>query len=127
MMQPGELLNNYTASLTGTETSGGLPCWKITLTPKENTAVVWGKMELLIDKKHYMQMKTVFYDEDMDAVSTLTGSKPITVAGRTILSRYEMIPSGKKGQRTIMVYKSINPGVKLDTSFFTRDNMKNVR
>ncbi|HIF14672.1 MAG TPA: outer membrane lipoprotein-sorting protein, partial [Bacteroidetes bacterium] len=59
---------DYTHKILGEENVEGLPCWKLELIPKEEAAVVWGKIISWIDKADYMQMKSEFYDEDDELV-----------------------------------------------------------
>jgi len=122
-----KLTSDYSATLTGSETVSGRECHVITLTPKDEADVLWGKLVICIDKKDYIQMKTVFYDEDLEAVNTMVSSDVKTLGGKQMASKMVMTPAGKKGQSTTVVYKSIKFNSPIGNDFFTKANMPNVK
>ncbi len=70
--------------------------------PKEDAAIVWGKVIVWVDKTEYMQLKVEFYDEDEFLVNTMLGKDPKTFEGKLLPSVMEMIPADKPGNKTIM-------------------------
>ena len=73
LVQRSSIQNDYTNSIIGEESVGGLDCWIIELIPNEDAPVVWGKLVMWIDKIDYMQLKTQFFDEYNDLVSIMHG------------------------------------------------------
>ena len=63
LVQRSSITDDYTNTIIGEENVEGLDCWIIQLIPKEDAAVVWGKLVMWIDKKDYMQLRTEFFDE----------------------------------------------------------------
>ncbi|HHH52171.1 MAG TPA: outer membrane lipoprotein-sorting protein, partial [Bacteroidetes bacterium] len=57
MIKQSSILVDYTHKIVAEEKINGMDTWKIQLIPKENAAVVWGKIYLWIDKKNYNQVK----------------------------------------------------------------------
>lgn len=127
LIRQTSLIKDFTHTLHGTETVDGMECFKITLVPKPNTAVVWGKITVWIEKTHYNQLKANFYDEDDELVNTFKGSELKKFGNKTLVSKFEMIPADKPGNRTVMTYKTLDFQVKLSDDFFTTQNMKKVK
>ena len=127
LVEESSTVEDYNHKLLGEETQGGKVCHKIELTPKPNSAVVWGKMILWIDKKDYIQMRAEMYDEDGELVNTLVASDIKTLGGRLLPAKMEMFPAGKKDQKTVMTYQSLHFDGPISDNFFTTQNMKKVQ
>ena len=102
-------------------------CWKVILTPKENAAVVWGKVILFIDKKNYLQLRNEYYDEDGTLLNIVSTSKIQRMGGRLIPTVFEMVPTDKAGNKTIITYESVEFDRGLEDAFFTTTSMKQLR
>ena len=111
----------------GEEKIGDKPCYKIQLIPKPNTAVVYSKLIMWIDKKDYLQLKTESYDDDGKLVNTLTGSDIKMMGGRLLPTSMEIVPADKPGHKTIITYKSREYDVAISDDFFSTQNMKNPK
>ena len=95
--------------------------------PKPEAAVVWGKVELWIDKKDYMMLRAAYYDEDGSLVNTLQCSEIKKLGGKWLPSKMEMWPEDKKGNRTVLIYRSIVSDQPIENRFFTSSNMSKVK
>ncbi len=120
-------LRDYTHRIIGSDTLQGRECWKIELLPKEDAAVVWGKIIMWISKKDYLELRAEFYDEDGKLVNIMKASDIKKMNGRTIPTRLEMIPAEKPGQKTVIVYEDIQFEIPIPDRFFSLQNMKKVR
>ncbi len=127
LVRQSSVVNDYTHKIVGSETVSGRSCYKILLTPKPNAPVVWGKVEMWISKKDYLQMQSKMYDEDGYLVNTMRGSKVKKLGGRVIPSYMEMIAADKPNQKTVLEYKSISFDKPISNGFFSVQNMKRVR
>ncbi|MEN8696677.1 MAG: outer membrane lipoprotein-sorting protein [Bacteroidia bacterium] len=121
------LTQDYTAQVTASKVVSGRDCYEITLTPKPEADVLWGKLVTCIDKKDYIQLKTVFYDEDLEVVNTMVASGIKNLGGKMLASKMVMTPAGKAGQSTTVVYRSMTFNKPLSAAFFTKANMPNVK
>jgi outer membrane lipoprotein-sorting protein len=122
-----QLTQDYSATVSGSKMVSGRDCYEITLTPKADADVLWGKLVTCIDKKDYIQLKTVFYDEDLEAVNTMVASEIKNLGGKMIASKMVMTPAGKAGQSTKVVYRSMTFNKTIPSAFFTKANMPNVK
>ena len=95
--------------------------------PKEEAAVVWGKIIKWISKDEFLMMKSEYYDEDEYLVKTELGTDVKTMDDRKIPSRIEIIPADKENQKTILVIDEIKFNVSIQNSFFSQQNMKRLR
>lgn len=118
---------DYNATLLGSETVNTRNSYKLKLLPKADADVLWGRIDLWIDKATYNQMKMKFYDEDLELVHTITGKNIKKMGGIDVVSQYTIVPANKKEQTTTLTYQSLDIKTKLSADFFTKENMKKVR
>lgn len=127
LVQQSSIITDYNHTITGEKTIDGRTCYQIQLIPKEEAAVVWGKIISLIDKEEFFQLRVEYYDEDDDLVNVMTASDIQTMGGKRLPSRLEVIPMDKKGQKTIIQYISLEFNVAIDEDYFTVQNMKRLK
>lgn len=127
MMRQSSAVNDFEHTLNGEETVNGTPCYKITLVPHENAAVVWGKIIMWIAKADFVEMKTENYDEDGVLVNTMIGYDVKTFGKHQLATRMEMIPADKPNQKTVMKILACDFDTSVDESFFSQQNMKKVK
>jgi outer membrane lipoprotein-sorting protein len=127
LLKESSLEKDYTHKIIGSETIAGYDCWKIELMPKLDAVVVWGKMIKWIEKKELFQMKSEYFDEEMALVKTETASEIKKMDDRIIPTYFELIPAGKKQQKTVMTLESAKFNVKLEEGFFTQQKMKTLK
>ncbi len=120
-------VRDYTHRIIGSDTLQGRECWKIELRPKEDAAVVWGKIIMWISKKDYLELRAEFYDEDATLINIMKASDIKNMNGRIIPTRLEMIPADKPKQKTVIVYEDIQFDIPIPDRFFSLQNMKKVR
>ncbi|MCC7507364.1 MAG: outer membrane lipoprotein-sorting protein [Saprospiraceae bacterium] len=127
LVKESSVVDDYTHTLLGSETVAGRDCYKISMIPKPEAAVVWGKVLVWIDKKDDLQLKVEFYDEDGALASTMEGSDIKKLGDRLLPSRLTMTPAGKPGHKTEIVYESIVFNQPIADDFFTTENMTKVK
>ena len=126
LVKESSIVNEYTHQIVGDTTINNSPCYKIQCIPKPETAVVWGKVLLFIDKKSLLEMYVEFYDEDSILINTMKSYAVKIMDGRLIPTRFEMIPVDKKNQRTEIIYESILFNREINDRFFTLEQMKRL-
>jgi outer membrane lipoprotein-sorting protein len=126
LVKESSIVSDYTHGFSGDTVISNRHCYLITLTPKPEAAVVWGRLVVAIDKKDLVELHVRFYDEDGVLVSTMNGYDVKIMDGRMIPTRIEMIPADKKGQRTEMIYERISFNKPIADGFFTTEQMKLV-
>ena len=127
LLNEASMVNDYQHKLSGYEKVSDRDCYIIEMTPKENAAVVWGKLIIRISKVDYLQMKTEFFDEEGKLVKTQTAFDIRKMGGRMIPGRIELIPSDKPGNKTIVTLEGVEFNRPVPDSFFSQQNMKMVK
>jgi outer membrane lipoprotein-sorting protein len=121
------IVDDYDQTLLGEDKIGDRMCYKIQLVPKPNTAVVWSKVIMWIDKKDYLQLKTESYDDDGKVANILTCSDIKMMGGKLLPTTMEIVPTDKPGHKTIIIYKSREFDMPISDDFFSTQNMKNPK
>lgn len=126
LVKEASIVKDYDHSIIGDTSIENRACYIIQMIPKPETAVVWGKLTVCIDKKDFLELHTRFYDEDGALINTMNAYDIKMMDGRLIPTRFEMLPEDKKNQKTVMVYKAIQYNKPLVDGFFTIEKMKTV-
>ena len=127
MIRQSSTVNDYTHQLEKTEKIREFDCYKVILTPKENAAVVWGKVISWISTTDFVEIKTEFYDEDNTLVNTFDAFDVKTYGNRKLASRLEVVPTSKPNQKTVVTIEKYDFDVALEDSFFSQQNMQKLR
>tara|TARA_B100001093_G_scaffold512478_1_gene582412 strand:- start:1553 stop:2293 length:741 start_codon:yes stop_codon:yes gene_type:complete len=127
LIKQSSIVIDYTHKIIGSETIEGLDTWKIELFPTEESSVVWGKLIIWIDKIDYMQLKTEFYDEDLEIVNKMVGSQIKQYNGRKLPSKLEFYPLEDKGHKTIIHYDKWNFNIKVPENYFSTQYVSRLK
>ena len=127
ILKESSIVVDYVHQIVGEESLQEINCYKLELLPKEDAAVVWGKVIKWISKEEFWQLKTEYYDEDDELMRTEIASEVKLFGDRELPSKLEIIPADKPGQKTVVHILSSQFNIKLDDGFFSQQNMKRVR
>ena len=127
LVKESSIVRDYEHALVGDTTMMDRDTWIIELIPKEDAAVVWGRIQAYITKGDYLQLLFKYYDEDEFLVNTMILSDIKEMGGRIIPTRMEIIPAENPDQKTVIIYKNIDFEIDIDEKFFSIQNMKRVR
>lgn len=127
LVKQSSLTSDFNSVLQNDSTIDLKPCWKVVLTPKENAAVIWGKVILFIDKTDYLQLRNEYYDEDGTPLNIVHATNIGKMGGRNLPIVFEMTLKEKPGNKTIITYQSIVFDGPIDDSFFSTENMKRIK
>ena len=127
ILKESSVVNDYTHEIVGEETIDGRLCYKIKMVAKEDAAVIWGHQMRWVDKKDFLVLKAELFDEDAVLVRTESGSDIKTMDGRIIQTKIELVPTEEPWNKTILIIKEMKFNIPIQESFFSQQNMKNVR
>lgn len=127
MVRESSTVNDYTHSLEKTEKVREFDCYKVILIPKEDAAVVWGKVLMWVSTADFVEMKTEFYDEDNTLINTFNGYEVKSYGKRKLTSRMEVVPADKPNQKTVMTVDKYEFDLPVDESFFSQQKMKSLK
>jgi outer membrane lipoprotein-sorting protein len=71
LVKEASVVEDYEHSILGEEVLLDRACYKIQLRPRQEAAVVWGKIILWIETKDMLLLKAEYYDEDNLLVNTM--------------------------------------------------------
>lgn len=127
LVKESSVTDDYTHKLLGDSVVDGRNCYRIQMIPKPDAAIVWGKVIAWIDKKDYLQLRTEFYDEDGTLVNVMRSSEIKLLGGKLLPSKIEMLPQDKQGNKTVLIYESLQFDTPIEDNFFSIQNMKTVK
>lgn len=94
------------------------------LTPKEDAAVVWGKIISHIDTTTYTSQKDIFYDEDGKEVRVFT-YKDVKKYGKYYTPTYWLLqPSEKPNNRTEIFLEEVKYDSDISDQYFQKSALK---
>jgi outer membrane lipoprotein-sorting protein len=117
------ILNDYTHTMTGTETRQGHTVYVIKSIPKPSAPVVWG-MQILKVRDDDVLISEEFYDETLLSVKRLDCLEIQIMGGRMFPKVWKMQETGKQDQYTLLRYHSIQFLNDLPDRIFTLDSLK---
>jgi len=122
MVKESSLEEDYTAKILSKKSNSAI----LELIPKEDAAVVWGKIVIDIDLKNAVPVKETFYDDMMKKVRVMTFSKIEQHGTHRVPMVMELKPldASKKKNRTKIIFEKVNFDAKIDSSYFTKQALK---
>ena len=122
MVKESSLEEDYNAKLLSRKGNSAT----LELIPKEDAAVVWGKIIIDVDLKNAVPVKEIFYDDMMQKVRVMTFSKIEQHGSHRVPMVMELKPldASKKKNRTKIIFEKVNFDAKIDSSYFTKQALK---
>jgi outer membrane lipoprotein-sorting protein len=103
LVKGSSLAKDFTASVTAS--SDGKQ-WLVTLVPKASAVVVWGKIEMQLDRATCAPVEQRFYDEDGKLARKMTHANVKQVGWRKFPTKMTVTP-GDGGRETTIEYEDI--------------------
>jgi outer membrane lipoprotein-sorting protein len=111
----------------GVDQEGGVTLYRVEATPKPEAAVVWGKIVYRVRKADLIPLRYEYFSERGELIRTMSFSEVRNVGGHTIPTRWEMQPSGKPGNKTVVVIKEAQYDRPLDAELFSLRNLQRAQ
>lgn len=127
LIKESSIVEDYTHQIIGDSTILERDVYKIELIPKQEAAVVWGKIYAWICKNDFIELRTEMYDEDGYLINVVNFSEIRDLGGRILPAVMEFVPVDKQGHKTIITYHEVTYDIALPDNFFTQRNMKRVK
>jgi len=119
LVKESRLEEDYDPAVTFEGKRDGQSVLEFTLMPKPRAAVVWGKVVITVRAQDYIPVNSLYYDEDMALVRTMTFSKVREMGGRRIPTILHVVPADKPGEYTELLYEQMRFNLDLDDAFFS--------
>lgn len=124
LVKESRLADDYTYKISFEGQRDGQPIIEITLSPKEEAAVSWGRIVVTVTADTLLPLQQLYYDEGQELARTMTFSQVKEIGGRTIPTRMRMVPSDAPKEYTQVDYEQIEFGVKLKDATFSKASLK---
>ena len=124
LVKESRMADDYDHGVTFSGDRDGSPVIDITLVPKPDAAVVWGKVVVTVAEPDYMPLKVDYYDEDLVLTRTMVYSDPAELGGRKLPARMKMIPVDKEEEFTEILYTALRFDLDLADDVFTLRNLQ---
>jgi len=125
LVKESRLSEDYESEITfeGVREGEESAVYEITLTPRPDAPVVWGRIEFTVLQNELLPLEGLYYDEDNVLIRTMTFSDIREMAGRRVPAVMTLIPEDKPGERTVITYDSLDLGLNLKKDFFSRQTL----
>jgi outer membrane lipoprotein-sorting protein len=127
ILKESSIVVDYNHKILKEEKYEGFDCWVIEMIPKEDAAVVWGKVISHIVKGKYFPMKVEYYSEDGELVKSHLNSEVKKMDDREIPTKTIVQPADDPDKQTIVIIDRMEFNMDLQDKFFSQQNMKRVR
>ncbi len=127
LIQESRLVDDYDIELTFDGERDGARVWEVTLTPKFDAAVVWGRIEYIIRQADALPASVLYYDEDGELARSMVWSEYENIGGRMMPRLMNMRPADKPEERTTFRYEEMEFDVDVDESFFSLRTLQSRR
>ncbi len=118
LVKGSSITTDYTAKVDKTFEHEGRKAWFVTLIPKPEAKVVWGKVELVLDRETCVPLEQRFYDEDGVLARRMRFSELKKLGWRNFPMKLSIVPA-EKGRLTSMTYESIELDVDVPDDTFS--------
>ncbi len=116
MAKESSIVDDYTPRLSGEDPQKYI----LTLTPKAEAAVVWGKIVMEVAKEHFVPLRAHYYDEEGKSRRILYYSDVKVIQNRHLPTLMTLIPSDRKNNKTVVRMDEVDFEAPIDDSRFTK-------
>ncbi len=127
LVRESRMEEDYTPAVTFEGKRDGIDVIDFTLIPKEDAAIVWGKVLLSVRAKDYLPLVEIFYDEDMVETRRMVFSDFKMLAGAERPAVMRVIPTDKPEEYTELIYLELDLNPQISDSFFSINRLRQSR
>lgn len=127
LVRESSTIDDYTHRVLRSETINGTDCYVIEMIPSADAAVIYEKVHMWVSKDNYLQIRVENYDEYGEMVNHIACSGIRKMGNRTIPTVLELVPADKPGHKTVVEYLNADFDSPIAESFFSIQNLKQVR
>jgi outer membrane lipoprotein-sorting protein len=106
LVKGSSLSKDFDAKVNGVVDVDGKKAWSITLVPTKSATVVWGKIEMQVDRASCLPVDEKFYDENNKLARTMTFSDFKKIGWRDFPGKMTVKP-GDGGRETTVQYDDV--------------------
>ena len=123
LVRGSRLSEEYTSEVTFEGERDGKRIVELTLTPRENAPVVWGKVVVVVLDEDLLPRSIRYYDEELALARTLSFHETRQFGGERLPSRMRMDPTDDPEAFTEILYNELQFNPVLEEGFFSLQNL----
>lgn len=127
LVQESQYEDDFDTSLTFTGKRDGRDIYEVTSIPKENSAVVWDKIIMLIDQQTLVPIESSYYDDEGVMVRVMSFDQIEKKGGRHIPMRMTLTPLDTPDESTVIEYHSIEFDLPIKDRLFSIQSLQKRR
>jgi outer membrane lipoprotein-sorting protein len=120
MVKQSSIVDDYDAKII--KRDGSLVT--IELTPHEDAAVVWGKIQSTIDTTHFTNTKDLFFDEDGVEIRVFTYENVKKFGKYYMPTKWMIKPINKKNNITTLILEEVSYDTSISSQYFKKSALK---
>ena len=126
LVQGSSIARDFDATHAGVIDHGGRSAWRVLLVPKKTAAVVWGRVEMIVDRATCNPLEQRFFDEDGVLARTMSFGDFTQVGWRSFPRRMTVQPEDPT-RSTIIQYEDIAFDVDIPDDTFSLHRLQQGR
>jgi outer membrane lipoprotein-sorting protein len=126
LVNGSSLTDDFDSSFVGVVTQDGREAWKVSLKPKPNAVVVWGRIEALIDRQNCEPLAEFYYDEDNKLVRRMLFANYRQFGWRMMPMKMSVVPA-EPGHETAIDYEDVQFDVAVPENTFSLERLRQGR
>ncbi|MCP4654884.1 MAG: outer membrane lipoprotein-sorting protein [bacterium] len=124
LVRESRLEEDYTFELAEELSADGTAVYLVTLNPRPEAPVVWGKIVLEVAQETLMPNWQEYYDEEGKLVRRAVFEDVRTIGERRLPMVMRMVPVDKPDEFTEIIYEKLIFDVPIEDDFFSIQNLK---
>jgi len=108
LVRESRMAEDYDFQVSFEGERGGTEIVELTCIPKEDAAVVWGKVVVIVERARYLPLSVLYYNEDLELMRTMTYSNVRELDGRTLPTEIVIVPQDEPDEETRVKYETID-------------------
>ncbi len=126
LVRGSSIVNDFDSQVTGTAQQDGRDVWRVVLQPKPTAVVVWGKIEMLVDRASCVPLQQRFYDENGKIARTMSFGDIRTIGWRQFPGRMSIKPADSE-RETIITYDNMEFDANIADDTFSLNRLQEGR
>jgi outer membrane lipoprotein-sorting protein len=123
LVKGSSLVDDFDSTVVGTVQEGGHNAWKILLKPRPKAVVVWGSIEMTVDRNSCLPIAETFFDEEGKRARRMTYSDFRQIGWRTFPAKMTVQPLDP-GRETSITYDDMAFDVDIPENTFSLDRLR---
>ena len=120
------IVSDFDTKVTGTLTHDGRKAWRLVLVPRPRAVVVWGKVEMIVDRASCVPLLERFYDEDGKLARTMSLGDIRAIGWRRFPARMAVKPQDAR-RETVVTWEEIRFDIDVPDDTFSLHRLQRGR